>query len=148
VLGLVPHTPGTPLHPGALSGNDPTPNFWTPLWASCSLTIQPLLFVSHLFSSPFSHCPLVPMSQYKPLSIRLTHTCSPQMDVWPFRCTSPPITTHMTPSYNSKRDSPFAPLRARLFYYVSPLFSHGQCVSPLLTLIVILSGITSTIRCK
>ena len=109
VLGLVPHTPGTPLHPGAPSGNGPTPNFWTPSWASCSPTIQPLLFVSHLFSSAFSHCPLVPMSQYKPLPIRLTHACSPQMDAWPFRCTSPPITTHMTPSYNSKRDSPLHP---------------------------------------
>ena len=66
-LRLMHYTPDAPLHPGALSGNSSIPNFWTPLWASCSLTIQPFHLLSHCYSSPFSHCPLVPMSQHDTL---------------------------------------------------------------------------------
>jgi hypothetical protein len=127
MLGLVPHTPGTPLHPGAPSGNGPTPNFWTPSWALCSPTIQPLLFVSHLFSSPFSHCPLVPMSQYKPLPIRLTHICSPQMDAWPFKCTSPPITTHLLTIANATALCTLA--CSTLLLCLTPFLSWTMCLT-------------------
>ena len=51
---LMHHTANAPLLPEASSGNGPISNFWTPLWALCSLTIHvPCLLFLFLLSSYF-----------------------------------------------------------------------------------------------
>jgi hypothetical protein len=146
---LVHRTPRASPHPGAPSGNGPIPNFWTPPppWASRSLTVRLLFFMSHPLFFPFF--PIVSLSPC--LSTILYYTFDSRTSFPNGRVTSSvhkPALDHLVqqPFLQSKRDALY-PSRARPLSSVSPLFSWTTCLT-LLTLIVTLPGASSTIACK